>query len=196
MKNFFIWLFSIKSKSKRIIPEIILLIFDIITTIIPFIFSSFIMQHKFIDIFCRIYIIIMWFIIPLFCLMRIVDIIDYRQEKNLIKKKKYNPITCKIDDIIFWIRNAQEPDTIYIESNEKNILKLTIEFETVGRNGPFYNKGVFINGNFVDEEIVKNVLIEKCNIMDSSVHVLAFTEQNDPALFQKTIDTLKKTFKS
>lgn len=196
MKRFFIWLFSFKSKSKKIMPEIILLVFDAITTIIPFIFNSYIMQLKFIDIFCRVYIIIMWFIIPLFCIMRIVDIIDYRQEKkNLIEKRKYKPIACTIDDIIFWTKNAETPDTIYIEGVKNNTLKLSVDFETVGKNGPFYNKGIFIDGNIVEEENVEKVLIEKCIIVDFCVNVLAFTELNNPTLFQKTIDELKTTLK-
>ena len=197
MKRFFIWLFSFKSKSKKIMPEIILLVFDAITTIIPFIFDSFIVQHKFIDVFFRVYISIMWFIIPLFCITRIVDIIDYRQEKkNLIERKKYKPFSCTTEDILFWIRNAQTPDTIYIEGTEKKILKLSIDFETVGKNGPFYNKGIFIDGNIVEEENVEKVLIEKCIIVDFCVNVLAFTELNNPTLFQKTIDKLKTTLKS
>ena len=197
MKRFFIWLFSFKSKSKKIMPEIILLVFDAITTIIPFIFNSYIMQLKFIDIFCRVYIIIMWFIIPLFCILRIVDIIDYRQEKkNLIERKKYKPIACKIADILFWIRNAETPDTIYIETIDKKVLKLSIAFETVGKNGPFFNKGVFIDGNNINEEEVENLLVKKCIIVDFCVNVLAFTELNNPTLFQKTIDKLKTTLKS
>lgn len=188
--RFFKWLFSSKSKSKKVVPEILLLsILVAITTVIAIV-SNVIEIKNTIDRILGIIVLLLWIVFAIPCALRIYDISCYRKKKQNGEKPqefKHTPVQYAVEDVLNWIKNANIPDTIYVKGIKDNsVSTISVDFEVIGKNGPFLNKEIIINENIVEEyENITDILSNVCTIEDDKITILAITENNDPKLFEK-----------
>lgn len=184
----FKWLFSTTSKSKKYLPEILLIGYLLLTTLIAIVLCNFV---DLLEVYKRIvswFVLIQWLLFPIPCILRIIDISDYNEKQKISagnKRFKYDPLLVPLTDIQKWVVESSIPDVLYLKGNKKNTVTIVeIGFETVGKNGPFINKKVYIN----DKEIVnfdnlENDLKISCLVENDCVYLLAIIEGNDPKLF-------------
>lgn len=190
--KFLKWLFSTKSKSKKYFPEIILLSYLVITTIVIIIVSNVFELPNTIDKILGGIIIIQGVLLFFPSVSRVFSIMDYKSDKKITEGKinlKFSPILYPIKDIICWLRHAKSPDTIYLKRKD-NIGNLIVEvsYEVERRNGPFINKKIFIDSQEIqDLTNIENILTNECLVKENAFYVVAITEMNDPKLFEKII---------
>lgn len=190
------WIFSLESRSKRYLYEILLMCYLIITTVIVIIASNCFELSETTDRILGRIILLQWILLFIPCISRIFNIIDYNKVikiKNGELKLNFSPILYSLQDIIYWLEYASIPDTIYVKRKDDNgnvIIEVSYEVET--RNGPFVNKKIFIDNEEIQSFTgIQDVLTKKCLIIENSVYVVATTEMNDPKLFSKIISEIK-----
>lgn len=189
-------IFPIKSIRKKYLTEILLLSYLIISTLIVIFVSNYFELSKICNRILGIIILLQWILLFIPCILRILCIVDYNKKIKIKKgKQKFNyyPKLYPVRDVIYWIKHASIPDTIYVKKkdNEGNII-IEVSYEVKKRNGSFINKKVFID----DEEIkssrkIQDILEKKCLIKENYLYVVATTEMNDPKLFSKIISDIK-----
>lgn len=195
MKRLFKWLFSTKSKSKKYFPEILLLVYLAVSTMIGIIIVN---LFKINNIFTTIYayfILIQWILFLIPCTVRIINVSDYKDGKKIKNgKMKFNfkPILYNIKDVKKWVYISNEPDVIYIKSKNEKIIALEVSFETKGRNGPFINKKIYFDDVEIKVEELEKTILDKCIILNNCVYIVAITEYNNPKYFNKILDNLNK----
>lgn len=193
--KFFKWLFSTKSYSKKYFPEILLVGYLIINTIIGIIIENLFNISNIFTIIYDYFILVQWILFLIPCIVRIVDISDYN-ESNKIKngKKKFNfkPILYNIKDVKKWIYNSKEPDVIYVKSKNEKIITIDVSFETRGKNGPFINKKIYVDDVELPIEEVEEAILSKCIITNDCVSIVAITEKNNPKYFDRILKDLEK----
>ena len=116
--------------------------------------------------------------------------IVFSQKKEL--DGKYNVEISK-DDLLFWIINAVEPDEVLIIFNGCK-LRIDIRFDYTGngfRNrGKFVDKGIYIDKKEYSIDSCINYLSQK--IDTNLLYIAWYTENNNPELFVKMINKMKK----
>lgn len=117
--------------------------------------------------------------------------------KNNKIKFKYEPLKLSIDEIKFWLENAEIPDTIYIKSKNNEYFMIEVWFDTDSRMGPFYNKTIWFDGEEIEtiEEIINLMKLNQLIDIDGMVEISATTELNDPIYFEKVLSELKESVK-
>ena len=171
------WIFSLKSISKRYVNEILLLCYLIITTLIVAIVSNCFELSKTIDRILGIIILLQWILLFIPCMSRILSIIDYNKDikiKNGELKFNFSPILYSLQDILYWLKYASIPDTIYVKrkGNTGNLI-IEVSYEVEKRNGPFVNRKVFIDNEEIQSFTkIQNILTKKCLIKENSLYIL------------------------
>lgn len=100
--KFFKWLFSTKSYSKKYFPEILLVGYLIINTIIGITIENIFHISNTFTIIYDYFILVQWILFLIPCIVRIVDISDYNETnkiKNGKKKFKFKPVLYNIEDV-------------------------------------------------------------------------------------------------
>lgn len=192
MKRLLKWLFSTKSKSKKYKYELLLITYLLLISLIVIIISNTINLDNVADRILSIIILMQWILFFVPCLIRLIDISDYNEKIKVIngeKKFKFEPVLCNISEIEKWIKNALIPDTIYVKSfNGKNITIISVAYETIGKNGLFINKQIWINDKeIVNIQDIREEIYHTCMIIDDCICIMAITEYNDPKNFNKII---------
>ena len=193
MKRLFKWLFSTTSKSKKYKNELLLITYLILSTLIVIIISN---TRDLDDVVERIlssFILMQWLLFFFPWLIRMFDISDYNEKTKVIngkKKFKFDPVLYNVSEIEKWIKNAVIPDTIYVKSsNGKNITIISVVFEAKGKNGPFINKQILINGKVIESvQDIKEEIYHTCMVEDDYISIMAVSEYNDPKNFNKIIN--------
>lgn len=87
----------------------------------------------------------------------------------------------EIETLEKWVKNANLPDRIVIMTNqEKHSIEISFDFD----NGIFFDKEIIFDEKIIDE----NNMIEVLHTF-SDVKILWYTENNDPTLFIKMINS-------
>lgn len=107
-------------------------------------------------------------------------------------KFKYEHLKVSYGDILFWLEKADVPDTLYLKGTAAKFIKLEVQFATIGKNGPFVNKEIFLNDKELPLDIIDNELKKVLFLEENSCVVLGYTENNDPKLFLNVLNDLKK----
>ena len=108
-------------------------------------------------------------------------------------KFKYKPLKINFDDILMWLEKSDVPETLYLKGKEVEYIKLDIQFATIGKNGPFVDKGFFLNDIELPLDKIKEELT-KILLLESGICILLeITDSNDPKLFLKVLDELKNS---
>ena len=193
MKRLFKWLFSTKSKSKKFKYELFLILYLLIILAIAILVSNTANLDNLVDRIIGNFVLINWILFFIPCIIRIDDIVDYNAKNKIIKGEKplnFTPILYSIYDIEKWLTNAITPDTIYVKSVIKNnITIISVTFEVVGRNGPFFNKQIWINDKeIMDLKDIQQEIKNTCEIYNDCIYLLAITEYNNPKNFTKIIN--------
>lgn len=188
----FKWLFSTKSKSKKYLPEILLISYLILITLIVILICNLIDLSTIYDRILGYFILIQWLLFPIPCILRIIDISDFNEMQKIHAGKrqfKYDPLLVPLTDIQKWVVNSSIPDVIYLKGDKKNAVTIVeIAFETVGKNGPFINKQIFINDKKINDiEKLKSELKNSCSVENNCVYLLAITDSNPPENFYKIL---------
>lgn len=102
-----------------------------------------------------------------------------KKSKKLIKYKY--AVDVEIETLEKWVKNANLPDRIVIMTNqEKHSIEISFDFD----NGIFFDKEIIFDEKIIDE----NNMIEVLHTF-SDVKILWYTENNDPTLFIKMINS-------
>lgn len=141
-------------------------------------------------------------LIPMFTfiwmlLMFFVRLMHVSDNKNLINIKrkgykfKYKPIDLSIQDLEFWLKNAEAPETIYVKSKKGINYKFEISFGVKGKNGPFYNKEFYLDDNKINDinECLK-IFYELEIIYNDSIKVYETFDRNKPEIINIEISNL------
>ena len=153
----------------------LLLPFAFIIVLIPF-------------LWLRVILALLWGIVLYETLLGIISILIVLSQK---KDLEYNyHFEISLSDVLFWVENAMEPDEIVIEQNDKK-LSIDIQFDIKGnyRNGKFVDKGIYIDK--VEYSISDGVEYLK-KVLNDTLYVVWYTENNNPVQFKKVIDELKE----
>ena len=126
---------------------------------------------------------------------RLIWVSDNRETNNIKSDKykfKYKPIKLKVDDFVYWLKNAVVPEKLIVRSKNKINYIFEISFETKGKNGPFYNKRFFLDNEELQDS---NTCIEKLTSLDiiynNELSIYETFDKNSPELLIKIIDDLK-----
>ncbi|MCM1197224.1 MAG: hypothetical protein NC310_09190 [Roseburia sp.] len=110
-----------------------------------------------------------------------------------IKKFKYRPVNLKYDDVMLWLEKENVPNTLYLKGTKKEFIKLEIQFSTIGKNGPFVDKGIFLDNKEFTIDEIRIALKEEIYLEDQQCILMGYTENNDPSLFLKVLEELKNS---
>lgn len=145
-------------------------------------------------------------LIPMFTfiwmlLMFFVSLIHVSDNKALINIKrkgykfKYKPIDLSIQDLEFWLKKAEVPETIYVKSKKGINYRFEISFEVKGKNGPFYNKEFYLDDNKINDinECLR-IFYELDIIYNDSIKVFETFDRNSPNIIISIISDLKTKF--
>ena len=145
-------------------------------------------------------------LIPMFTfiwmlLMYFVSLMHVSDNKALINIKrkgykfKYKPIDLSIQDLEFWLKNAEVPETIYVKSKKGINYKFEISFEVKGKNGPFYNKEFYLDDNKINDinECLR-IFYELDIIYNDGIKVFETFDRNSPDTIISIISDLKTKF--
>ncbi len=188
------YLLSIKTLSENYKKDKTIFIIYIIIMSLIILFSNIMTIPSIVDILFRIIgLLVMIVLIPIL-ILRVVGIgsnIEKLKLRDSTKKFKYKSVEYSFDDIVFWLRNANEPDDIYVTANNSKIYNIAVTFEVKGKNGSFFNKQFSLNYEVIDLESILTVIQKECLNQNGFINVNEMTEKNDPNLFIKTINYLK-----
>ena len=184
------WLFSSKSKSKNIVPEIILLSTIVVISLVVVLISNLTDIEILAKRILGIAVLLLWIVFALPCVLRIYNIVCIKR-RTCSKQSNFKHIPVKYDfeDVIHWVKNADIPDVIYVKGiKEDSIITIRADFEVTGKNGSFRNKEISINDNVLNDlDSIKDTIFNVCLIEDGKITILGITENNDPKLFAKMI---------
>lgn len=108
-------------------------------------------------------------------------------------KFKYKPLNLKYDDVMLWLEKGNIPDTLYFKGAKKEVVKIEIQFGTIGKNGPFVNKCILLDNKELTLDEISKELKEEIYLEENQCILLGYTENNDPNLFLKVIKELKNS---
>ena len=130
-----------------------------------------------IPIFTFIWMLLMFFV-------RLMHVSDNKTLINIKRKGykfKYEPIDLSIQDFEFWLKNAEAPETIYVESKKGINYKFEISFEVKGKNGPFYNKEFYLDDNKINDINESLRIFHELDIIyNDSIKVFETFDRNSP----------------
>ena len=107
-------------------------------------------------------------------------------------KFKHKPINVPSEEIDFFIRNTNEPETLYVKSNIKGFHMIDVVFDVKGRRGPYYNKQYYFDGKKIKSiDHFLNLISEKV-VLGGFVTLYATFDKNSPNVFLKTLEKIKK----
>ena len=134
-----------------------------------------------------------WMLLMYF--VRLMHVSDNKALINIKRKGykfKYKPIDLSIQDFEFWLKNAEAPETIYVKSKKGINYKFEISFEVKGKNGPFYNKGFYLDDNKINDinECLR-IFYELEIIYDDSIKVYETFDRNNPEIINIEISNLR-----
>lgn len=133
-----------------------------------------------------------------FSIARMYSISNNREMNSFKKgqtKYKFSYKEYLGEEIIFWVKNAIEPDTLYVTSVDGKHYIIEVVFATIGKMGPFVDKGYCIDKNEVSENDLLSFIVKQLLDSRGLVKVDAITEKNNPILFEKTLSELRKKIK-
>lgn len=133
-----------------------------------------------------------------FSIARMYSISNNREMDSFKKgqtKYKFSYKEYLGEEIIFWVKNAIEPDTLYVTSVDGKHYIIEVVFATIGKMGPFVDKGYCIDKNEVSENDLLSFIVKQLLDSRGLVKVDAITEKNNPILFEKTLSELRKKIK-
>ena len=125
-----------------------------------------------------------------------IDCVFKNKEKYLLKNKKikfkHNPIYLSFNDLNFLVKNAVDPETMYVESEIGDFHIIQIAFDITGTRGRFYNKHFVIDEEEIqDEGKFLNKLREMGIIYEEKIKVYATFDYNKPQVLLSVIDSLR-----
>ena len=123
---------------------------------------------------------------------RLTSISD-NKEKMKVKsgklKFKFNPINVSLDDIILWLKETNEPETIYISMIDDEYHILEVWFDVRGRRGTYYNKQIYFDNKEYSENETIQLLQNKAT--NSFIKVYETYDRNKPEILIQKIDEIK-----
>ena len=130
-------------------------------------------------------------------LSRVFITVSDNKEKYEMKNKKYKfkyePVKVFVDDLRFWLENANVPETILVKSLEDRVYSFDVCFDVKGRNGPFINKQFYLDDDKLDSvDACINIMYELNIIMGDYIYVYETFDHNKPDVLVKIIEDLKK----
>lgn len=123
----------------------------------------------------------------------IIFIVNKCVTSNDSYKFKYKPLNLKRDDVMLWLEKGNVPDTLYFKGAKKAVVKIEIQFGTIGKNGPFVNKRILLDNKELTLDEIGKELKEEIYLEESQCILLGYTENNDPSLFLKVLEELKNS---
>ena len=104
-------------------------------------------------------------------------------------KFKFNPINVSLDDIILWLKETNEPETIYISMIDDEYHILEVWFDVRGRRGTYYNKQIYFDNKEYSENETIQLLQNKAT--NSFIKVYETYDRNKPEILIQKIDEIK-----
>lgn len=153
---------------------------------------------KWLEVIFRIITLLEIIILIPFSMARMYSISNNRKMDSFKKgqtKYKFNYKEYLGEEIIFWVKNAIEPDTLYVTSVDGKHYIIEVVFATIGKMGPFVDKGYCIDKNEVSENDLLSFIVKQLLDSRGLVRVDAITEKNNPILFEKILSELRKKIK-
>lgn len=125
-----------------------------------------------------------------------IDCVFKNKEKYMLKNKKnkfkHNPLYLPISDFIFLVKNAVNPETLYVESETGEFFIVQIAFDITGTRGMFYNKHFVIDEEEIYDEVkFLNKLRGKGIIYEEKIKVYALFDYNKPQILLSVINSLR-----
>ncbi|MBO5772436.1 MAG: hypothetical protein J6R37_01380, partial [Clostridia bacterium] len=130
-------------------------------------------------------------------LIYFVSLIHVSDNRELVNIKGenykyiYKPIKLPIEDFVFWLDNAEIPETLYLRSKNGINYKFDISFNTKGKSSPFYNKEFLLDNKKIAHEDCLSVLQDLEIISKDHIKIYDTFDRNPPELCIKIIDDLK-----
>lgn len=122
-------------------------------------------------------------------LTSISDNKEHMKVKSGKLKFKFNPINVSLDDIILWLKETNEPETIYISMIDDEYHILEVWFDVRGRRGTYYNKQIYFDNKEYSENETIQLLQNKAT--NSFIKVYETYDRNKPEILIQKIDEIK-----
>ena len=123
---------------------------------------------------------------------RLTSISDNKEQmkaKSGKLKFKFNPINVSLDDIILWLKETNEPETIYISMIDDEYHILEVWFDVRGRRGTYYNKQIYFDNKEYSENETIQLLQNKAT--NNFIKVYETYDRNKPEILIQKIDEIK-----
>lgn len=196
--KFFRRIMTIKITDKSYKAECLIFIGFIILLSLIAIIANTKSYPKWLEVIFRIITLLEIIILIPFSMARMYSISNNRKMDSFKKgqtKYKFNYKEYLGEEIIFWVKNAIEPDTLYVTSVDGKHYIIEVVFATIGKMGPFVDKGYCIDKNEVSENDLLSFIVKQLLDSRGLVRVDAITEKNNPILFEKILSELRKKIK-
>ena len=122
-------------------------------------------------------------------LTSISDNKEHMKVKSGKLKFKFNPINVSLDDIILWLKETNEPETIYISMIDDEYHILEVWFDVRGRRGTYYNKQIYFDNKEYSENETIQLLQNKAT--NNFIKVYETYDRNKPEILIQKIDEIK-----